>query len=259
MRLLRVLVVGSICVCAAGAIALGLFLYEPDFSIEDSTVLIPGGSAVLGSREGAGDEQPREVSLPSFRIGRYEVTAAEYAVFLDDTGSVPPPGGQFVRWGGNVRARLTRRGHPVHSVRYDEAEAYCRWLGRRTGKRVRLPSEDEWEWAARGGIDGAPFPWGWGDAEGKAVFRSRGSLRVGRREPNSYGLYDMAGNVFEWCAAIQAPGMFTARGGSWAERSTECLRVFDRAFFDADYADGDVGFRVLVEEGEERCVTDSNT
>ena len=197
--------------------------------MEKRTVWVPGGLVHLGSR---GEGGLRVVALAPFRIGRCEVTVEEYAGFLVATGA-----GSGMRAGGRDR--------PMAGVSAADAAAYCRWLSERSGARVRLPTEDEWECAARGGLVGARFPWGWGTPQGKAQFRARGAARVGRFEPNGFGLYDAAGNVFEWCVATD--GVAVARGGSWAETEDAALRVFRRVKLPEAYRGADVGFRVVVE------------
>lgn len=196
-------------------------------SLERSTVAVPGGRVQLGSREAGG---LRIVAVAPFRIGRCEVTAAEYGEFLREVGLAVSRHG---------------RGEPAAGVSAGDAAAYCRWLSERSGARVRLPTEDEWECAARGGLVGARYPWGWGTPRGKAQFRARGAARVGRFKPNGFGLYDAAGNVFEWCVA--ADGVAVARGGSWAETEEEALRVFRRVKLPEEYRGADVGFRIVVE------------
>ncbi len=218
-------------------------------SLEKSLVLVPGGPFVMGSREGEADARPAEATVAPFRMGRFEVTVGEYAQYLNDAGvtSAPPP---QVRGGpGRCAPRWGLARNPASFVTYDDAERYCAWLSARTGRKVRLPTEAEWECAARGGIAQARYPWGWGEATGRARFDAKEPAPVGSFEANPFGLYDMAGNVFEWCARPAGSDKAPARGGSWAERDPKMLRVFQREFFRPDYRDADVGFRILVEEG----------
>ena len=245
------MVVGGLAGCvvfAAGAVfAGGAGPGGPDLSC----VSIRGGEFTMGSRDGAADEQPRSEAVGDFRLGRCEVTVEEYAEYLNSAPAVPaPPPVQIARRMGRYRPRWSAHGKPVACVSYDDAAAYCRWLSAKSGCRVRLPSEAEWEFAARGGISQAPFPWGWGDAKGRACFAEAGPRRVGSFDPNPFGLCDAAGNVFEWCAlpaGQETNAMAVARGGSWAERDAAYLRVFQRSRFRRDYRDADVGFRILVE------------
>lgn len=202
----------------------------------------------MGSREGSADAQPREAQVGGFRIGRCEVTVAEFVDFLNADGTTDWPGSpQIAKSTGGYSARWFQRRNPVSFVSVADATDYCRWLSERTGETVRLPTEEEWEFAARGGIRRARYPWGWGNPEGRACYNAKAVRRAGSFEANPFGLYDMAGNVFEWCASAageQAP----ARGGSWSEKYPSFLRVFHRVLFPCDYRDADVGFRIVVEE-----------
>lgn len=188
-----------------------------------------------------------------FELGRQETTVAEFIVFLNGAGVADfPETEQITRSAGGYMAKGGRVLQAVAEVTAADAEAYCRWCSRKTGRRVRLPTEAEWETAARGGVDGAPFPWGWGGKPAElARFDAAGpAVRGGRYPANGFGLYDMAGNLFEWCApasAGAADGRRVARGGSWAERSPAMLAVDRREFFPADYRGRDLGFRPLRE------------
>jgi formylglycine-generating enzyme required for sulfatase activity len=143
---------------------------------EPETVLVPGGAFLLGSAPAAGipdDETPaHQVDLPDFRIGRTPVTHGEYAVFLQQTSSQEPPrGGWF-----NRQPPPGTAAQPVGGVTWYDAAAYCRWLSAQTGRRYRLPSEAEWEKAARTGraeAIGAVQEWTqtvWGSEAGKPAF-----------------------------------------------------------------------------------------
>lgn len=202
----------------------------------------------MGSREGGADARPRDVRVERFRMGCFEVTVREFVDCLN-AGGVPdwPGSPQIVKRGSGYSARRFQASKPVAYVSAADAGHYCRWLSEQTGKTVRLPTEAEWEMAARGGIRHARYPWGWGKPEGRARFNARAVSRVGSFEPNSFGLYDMAGNVFEWCRS-ESGDRAPARGGSWVEKDPRFLRVFHRVLFPRDYRDADVGFRVVMEE-----------
>ena len=211
-------------------------------------VFIPGGTVRLGSPEGGADAPVHVATVPGFWLARHETTRAEYTEFLNATHATNAPSG-FVRRGEKWQPHWFEGRLPVANVMLDDAQNYCRWLNSKLGCHARLPSEDEWETAARGDMVGARYPWGWGDPAGRACFAVPAPRRVETFEPNPFGLYDMAGNVFEWCAPADAVvEKIVARGGSWAEHDPHLLRVFHRAWFRRDYRGADVGFRVLIEE-----------
>jgi formylglycine-generating enzyme required for sulfatase activity len=159
-------------------------------------VMIPGGSFTMGARAFSGDhdELPRHRrTVGPFAMSRYEVTIAEYAVFARATGRRMP----------NVRG-FDAATTPMILVSWDEAVAYARWLSKETGKNYQLPTEAQWEYAARAGT--ATSFW-WGTELGKnnahcfdckTGLNTRQPTRVGRFEPNPFGLYDTSGNVMEW-------------------------------------------------------------
>ena len=188
-----------------------------------------------------------------FDVGRREVSVAQFIAFLNAAGdgNFPETAQIARRKGGAYVARRGAGGQAVAEVTAAEAEAFCRWLGRREGRVVRLPTGAEWDAAARGGVDGAPFPWGWGGEPAEmARFDADGPARRGGLFPaNGFGLFDMAGNLYEWCAASpDGPGaQRAARGGAWPERNPAMLRVDRIVWFPADYRGRDVGFRVLRE------------
>jgi formylglycine-generating enzyme required for sulfatase activity len=166
-------------------------------------VLIPSGSFMMGvpeaesKREGTDDRRARPVHQVTiaqpFWIGRYAVTRGQFAVFARETGFAPTD------W---RRTRFTQDdNHPVVSVSVADAEAYLGWLRQKTGHRYRLPSESEWEYAARAGTATARY-WGdrWDPERANAAGIHEGTTPVGTFGSNPFGLYDMLGNVWEWCA-----------------------------------------------------------
>jgi formylglycine-generating enzyme required for sulfatase activity len=206
------------------------------------------------------DEGPQhEVTMAyTFALGKTEVTFAEYDVFAQATGrQLPDDSG----WGRDKR--------PVINVSFNDAAAYVRWLAQQTGKNYRLPTEAEWEYAARAGS--AKVYW-WGDAIGKnhAVCNGCGSqwdakqtAPVGFFKPNAFGLYDTAGNVYEWTqdcwhnsynnapadgsAWLEANGRDcdrrVVRGGSWGS-NPQFLRSAFRGRGGSDGTYVTRGFRV---------------
>lgn len=189
-----------------------------------------------------------------FALGRRETAVADFVDYLNAAGVADfPETAQIARRAdGTFAAKEGARRQAVAEVTAAEAEAYCRWLSRKTGKTVRLPTESEWEAAARGGVDGAPYPWGWGGRpRERAQFDAEGpAARGGTFPANGFGLVDVAGNLGEWCAARpdEPKGQRAVRGGSWSERNPEFLQIGHRQWFPADYRGRDVGFRALREE-----------
>ena len=251
---------------------------------------IPAGPFTMGSDEGAADERPAHtVHVDAFSIGVYPVTHAEYARFVRETGYRAPAIDELplvVRVGGDERAQMFRAAaeryiwkggqppadrlrHPVTLVRWEDASAYCRWLSQSTGRLVRLPTEAEWEKAARGGLEARRYPWGDGLDRERANYLTdpaqrnvRGTSECGQYAPNGYGLYDMAGNVWEWVldwyegryyssSPAQNPTgpekgqLRIVRGGGWLAADAAMLTCSHRHQVPADTYSYGIGFRVL--------------
>ena len=179
----------------------------------------------MGSDDGADDERPsHRVHVDAFYASVHPITVEQYAEFTRETGHgapgirdlplvVTPAHESSFRelaapyvWRGGDPPRERAR-HPVTLVTHADATAYCRWLSGRIGRLVRLPTEAEWERAARGERDGARYPWGDDVDASRANFlpdpalkRHRGTRPVGCYPPNDLQLYDMAGNVWQWVA-----------------------------------------------------------
>ena len=198
----------------------------------------------------------RRVELAAFQIGRGPVSCAEYLAFVVATDHPAP-----AYWGGDSPPRALRD-HPVVGVSFGDARAYCRWLSTATGQTFRLPSEAEWERAARGD-DERVFPWGDEWAAGSCNTAEGGpgaTTPIGSypRDASPFGCVDMAGNVEEWTASkhLPYPGAaataarqegIVARGGSWnGDRSmARCVRRHARS---AALASPVRGFRVVCTE-----------
>jgi uncharacterized protein (TIGR02996 family) len=243
-------------------------------------VLVPPGSFWIGSPDGErvgppyGDERPRvEVSIRRpFYLGAYPVTQAEYRRV---TGRNPSAHAATGRLRDRVVGLDTSR-FPVEEVTWYDARAFCQALSElpaeKGAKRVyRLPTEVEWEYACRGGASlSSPFVFGRRMTAKQANFRDGGrraylgrTTEAGSYPPNAFGLYDMPGNVWEWCsdwydseAYERLQGEATAgppdgerrnaRGGTYS-LDRRRVRSADRSSFDPEYHDSDCGLRVLCE------------
>lgn len=250
--------------------------------------LVPSGDFVMGS-EDADDERPaHRVHLDAFMIAVQPVTNGEYERFVHETGHRAPAIYELpivVTAGGGERERQFRANgqpyvwpdsdaptgrldHPVTLVRWEDAIAYCAWLSGATGRIARLPTEAEWEKAARGGLDGKRYPWGDSLSRDMANFLADPSLKTGHGTtrcrsypPNGYGLFDMAGNVWEWVydwhnaayyatSPLHAPQgpregtLRVVRGGSWLASDTRMLSCSHRHKVPADTYSYAIGFRI---------------
>jgi len=196
--------------------ALAWALQESSIEIagaEFQLVTISPGTFNMGSNSGDGDERPvHKVTINySFDIGKTEVTVAQFRAFVDATGYEK----QGWTWGrrctdhmGSVQNRPCENpgfeqteSHPIARVSYNDAKIFCKWLSQQTGQLFRLPTEAEWEYACRAGTTGDYA----GDIEQMAWFdaTSEGLIHpVAQKKPNPWGLYDMHGNVWEWCEDI---------------------------------------------------------
>ena len=208
-------------------------------------VLIPAGHFMMGSEEGEEDERPlHKVYLDAFYIDTAEVTCARYGRFLSETGYPP-----HQLW----NPEYDRPEDPVVGVSWYDASAFARWAGK------RLPTEAEWEKAARGGSDGKRYPWGDEIDKTKANYASFGITPVKSFEPNGYGLYDMAGNVGEWCEDWYSDTYYSmssgerprgpqrgerkvVRGGAWYNEESG-LRIANRYKNAPDLGNFNTGFR----------------
>ncbi len=225
-------------------------------------IAIPGGSFVMGSPSTEtgryNDEGPQHnVTVAPFFMGKYEVTQAQYQAVM-----------------GNNPSKFKGAKRPVEQVTWDEAVEFCRKLTQKTGKTYRLPSEAEWEYACRAGTT-TPFYFGdtitpdlvnydgnnpYGSAP-KGLYRGK-TTDVGSFPPNSFGLYDMHGNVWEWCSdkyhdnysgaptdgsswEIGGSEYRVLRGGSWLNLAVYC-RCAHRYGSSAGNRNSNLGFRVAL-------------
>jgi formylglycine-generating enzyme required for sulfatase activity len=157
-------------------------------------VLIPGGTFEMGV-EGDGNNSPvHRVTVDSFFIEEHEVTNAQYHRFCKETERALP-----MFWGmAEFHGGMDYPDHPVIGVSWADANAYAEWAGR------RLPTEAEWEYAARGGLAGKKYPFGDDMSDSLSNFKSGESVPVKTFPPNGYKLYDISGNTREWVADFYA-------------------------------------------------------
>jgi formylglycine-generating enzyme required for sulfatase activity len=171
---------------------------------EPETVYVLAGPFLMGSPAGEGvpdHETPQhELTLPAYRIGKYPVTNDQYAEFLkrEQAQEAPRKAGWFLR-----EPPAAKRDHPVVGVSWYDAQAYCRWLSAQTGRRYRLPTEAEWEKAARG-AKGSLYPWGneWEEERCNAGGDDTTSVTAHPRGASSYDCCDLIGNVQEWTSTL---------------------------------------------------------
>jgi formylglycine-generating enzyme required for sulfatase activity len=233
-----------------------------------SMVPVPPGRFLMGSAKREDESPRRELSVAGFYLDKYEVTNAEYSNFLhyiavtgDHRMCHPnePSGKNHVPlyWNDST---LNQPNLPVVGIDWFDAYAYAAWVG------ARLPTEPEWERAARGNLVASEFPWGDEPPEGRACqggIPLNSPCRVGSYPPNSLGLFDMAGNVWEWVDGWYSPTPGSGaehlnldqpsgrtrvvRGGSWAS-STENLRCAFRADFTPTFRAKNIGFRCAISQ-----------
>lgn len=226
---------------------------------EPEWVTIPAGEFWMGG-EKYDDEKPlHKLSLPTYQIARTPVTNAQYALYVADCQAQLP-----AHWrGGQIPKGLEN--HPVVNVSWKDALAYCRWLSEKIGREVMLPSEAEWEKAARGGLDRREYPWGddWEELRcNSSELGLQGTSPVGLflRGASPYGVLDLSGNVWEWTRSLQrdypyvpedgredlaASGARVLRGDSFGDNA-RLARCAYRLWSDLLGGGVRVGFRAVV-------------
>lgn len=235
--------------------AISFFAFTAQAQQYPEMITVEGGSFTMGGTES--DEKPTHtVTISSFSMGKYEVTVAEYKAFCSAAGRTMPTA---PTWGWNDK-------HPMVYVSFDDANAYCNWLSETTGKNYRLPTEAEWEYAARGGNKSRGYMYAGSDDLDEAGWSSDNAggqtQACGRKKANELGLYDMSGNVWEWCKDWYSDSYYSnspstnpkgpsfgsyrvLRGGSWDYRAANC-RVANRSLNSPGHRRNDIGFRVVV-------------
>ena len=227
---------------------------------EAACVLIPAGEFLMGCEAGRDEERPvHRIYLDAFEMAALQVRNHDFAMFVEMTGHPIP-----LQWND---PNFAHPDQPVVAVNWFEAVKYCDWLSNITGRRFRLPTEAEWEWAVRGGQEGFLYTWGKEPPNVRDAYNRRwrgrieGPLPVGQGLPNPFGLYDMSENVHEWCIDwfdrdyyAQSPdrnpqGPETgdrrvSRGGSWRHQ-IKVSRCAARSSLPPSFHYSDYGFRVV--------------
>jgi sulfatase modifying factor 1 len=216
---------------------------------------IPAGRFTMGSDRGQDDERPpHDVYVDAFEFAVYPVMRGEYERFLAATAHHRP-----AEWDNPAFAPADL---PVVGVSWFDAMDYCAWRSAEDGRAVRLPTEAEWERAARGGQSGQ-YPWGddvpaWVPNGGRGPLTGPWPVTLG--DPNAFGLYGIAANIHEWCADWHAADYYSrspapnpagpehgtrraSRGGAWRHATTIC-RVTLRSKIDPSFRYTDYGFRL---------------
>ena len=248
-------------------------------------VYVQGGHFDMGSNEAGDDAKPiHHVIVDSFYMGKYEVTVGEFRKFIASSGyktTAEQEGWSYI-WTGNkfdkqygvtweynsfgVKGTRAMDNRPVIHVSWNDAVHYCQWLSLQTGKRYRLPTEAEWEFASRGGIKNNGYNYsGSNDISAIGWFRENSNSQtqeVGQKHANELAIYDMTGNVWEWCQDWYNNGYYSnspdknpqgpstgtqrvLRGGGWHTAEQGCL-VAHRGSSAPGYRDRDLGFRWIL-------------
>jgi len=243
--------------------------YEPEM------VFVEGFYFNMGSNDGDDDEKPiHGVTIPNFYIGKYEVTNEQFCVFLNEMGNRIEGGVTWLeidsdyclieRRNGTFKPKSGYAEHPVIEVSWYGAVAYAKWLSNKTGKSYRLPSEAEWEYAARGGKKTNDYTYAGSNKLDEVAWHDGNSggktYSVGQKKANELGIHDMSGNVWEWVqdcwndSYTGAPTDGSAwtsgncdlrvlRGGSWNDYNNNC-RVANRGRYIPGYRSSINGFRL---------------
>ena len=224
--------------------------------MEPELLHIPEGWFSMGSDSGQDNERPvHRVWVDAFLLGACQVRNSDYSQFLQATKVQPPPFWKDLHF--------KHPDQPVVGVSWHEAVSYCGWLTQNSVQRFRLPTEAEWERAARGGVEGELYPWGNAPPSSLPDYDKRwktGPELVGQYAPNAFGLFDICENVHEWCGDWYLADYYAAspernpkgpeqgnrrasRGGSWRHH-IRVSRCAARSSIPPEFHYADYGFRV---------------
>ncbi len=248
-------------------------------------ILVEGGTFMMGNNEGNKEEKPvHKVTLNSFYFGKYEVTNQDFKKFVDATGYVtdaeqpdtvrlkhglPPRGtyqGSWKKYKNGNPVPVGDSVKPVANISWFDAVEYLNWLSKETGKKFRLPTEAEWEFAAKGGTKSKGFKYVGGDNLDEVAWflgnSGNRSHNIGQKMPNELTIYDMAGNIREWCSDWYAETYYkispeenpagpergthrVLRGGSWGSEESRMRISYRNNEFPYNSAPG-FGFRPAI-------------
>ncbi len=228
-----------------------------EVTIKPDLLEIEGGTFQMGRNDTIPTEAPaHQVTVSNFAMDKTEVTNAEYAQFVKESGHTPPE-----QW-GSVKPPVGQELLPVSNISYDDAIAFAAWRSKRDGVTYRLPTEEEWEYAARNGDRDNLYPWGNAWAAGRAATAETG---VNKEQPvgtypqgaNRWGVQDLIGNVWEWTSSkaslykgnkleltAQYQDWIVARGGSYSSTSNKVSGSM-RDWFAPNYKNPNLGFRLV--------------
>lgn len=212
-------------------------------SIKPDMVFVQGGVVDIGT-----EDKPEKVSVKKFWIGKYEVTGNQYKTFCIATNRKIP----------NSLKTVKNYYLPIRNISYNDAIAYCNWLTDEFGGNWRLPTHEEWLFAAKGGVKSRGYQYSGGNNINEVAIYNQNGVRnninylginrVGAKKGNELGLHDMTGNVWEWCQGETNSYKKIVRGGSVTTSASDCKVDQCFSFLATDGASEEVGFRVLLEE-----------